>query len=71
MPRANTDKVSRWDQHGRLHTVHVRRSGVRRTLSCGTCGWRKGAVFLPWPPWPKAAEHLALAHQATVDPTAT
>ena len=49
-----------------LRHLHVRRSGVQRTLSCDTCGWRQGAQFLPWL---KAEEHLAEAHQATVDPT--
>ncbi|GAA3497976.1 hypothetical protein GCM10019016_050790 [Streptomyces prasinosporus] len=65
----NTDrnKVSRWDLHGREHVVRVRRTGVQRTLSCDTCGWRRGAPFLPWL---KAREHLADAHQATVDPAA-
>ncbi|GAA2258111.1 hypothetical protein GCM10010145_28070 [Streptomyces ruber] len=69
MPRRNTNtgEVSRWDQHGRRHTVRVGRTGVRRTLTCDTCGWHAGARFLPWP---KAEEHLARAHQATVDPTA-
>ena len=47
--------------------VRVQRSGVRRTVRCDTCGWRKGARFLARP---KAVEHLAEAHQATVDPAA-
>jgi hypothetical protein len=68
MLEINTSRVTRWDQHGREHTVRVRRSGVQRTIRCDTCGWRKGAQFLPWL---KAEEHLAEAHQATVDPTAT
>lgn len=67
MPSMTTSKVSRWDQHGREHVVHVRKSGPRRQLSCETCGWRRTAQFLPWL---KAEEHLAEAHQATVDPTA-
>ncbi|MFE7929688.1 hypothetical protein ACFU6S_13250 [Streptomyces sp. NPDC057456] len=65
MLEINTSKVSRWDQHGREHVVRVRRAGVQRTIRCDTCGWRKGAQFLPWL---KAEEHLAEAHQATVDP---
>ncbi|MFF7259884.1 hypothetical protein ACFZCL_06250 [Streptomyces sp. NPDC008159] len=64
----NSSKVSRWDQHGRQHVVRVQRSGVQRTIRCDTCGWRKGAQFLPWL---KAQEHLAEAHQATVDPAAS
>ena len=67
MPSMTTSKVSRWDRHGREHVVHVRKSGTRRQLTCETCGWRKGAQFLPWL---KAEEHLAEAHQATIDPTA-
>ncbi|MFF3844328.1 hypothetical protein [Streptomyces sp. NPDC002328] len=65
MPQTTTSKVSRWDQHGREHVVHVRRTGVQRTLDCATCGWRRGAQFLPWL---KAEEHLTEAHQATVNP---
>lgn len=68
MPSMTTSKVSRWDQHGREHVVHVRKSGGRRQLSCDTCDWRRAVQFLPWL---KAEEHLAEAHQATVDPTAT
>ncbi|MCX2925524.1 hypothetical protein [Streptomyces sp. NEAU-W12] len=68
MPQIDTSKVSRWDQHGREHVVRVRRTGVRRTLRCGTCDWRVRARFLPWL---KAQEHLARAHQATVDPAGT
>ncbi|MCX5140145.1 MULTISPECIES: hypothetical protein [unclassified Streptomyces] len=68
MPSITTSKVSRWDQHGREHVVHVKKSGVQRQLSCATCDWRKAVQFLPWL---KAEEHLADAHQATVDPTAT
>ena len=67
MPSMTTSKVSRWDQHGREHVVHVAKSGMQRTLTCDTCGWRKGAQFLPWL---KAEEHLAQEHQATVDPSA-
>ncbi|WP_406000984.1 hypothetical protein [Streptomyces sp. NBC_00829] len=67
MPSMTTSKVSRWDQHGREHVVHVTKSGMQRTLTCDTCGWRKGAQFLPWL---KAEEHLTEAHQATVDPSA-
>ncbi|MFI0810299.1 hypothetical protein [Streptomyces echinatus] len=68
MPRgSSTSRVSRWDGHGREHVVHVVRTGVQRTIRCETCGWRRGAQFLPWL---KAEEHLAEAHQATVDPTA-
>ncbi|KUN77513.1 hypothetical protein [Streptomyces griseoruber] len=66
MPQIDQSKVSRWDQHGREHVVRVRRTGVQRTISCDTCGWRQGAQFLPWL---KAAEHLAEVHQATVDPS--
>ncbi|MDX3576798.1 MULTISPECIES: hypothetical protein [unclassified Streptomyces] len=66
MPESNTSKVSRFDQHGRRHVVRVRRAGVQRTVDCETCGWRTGAQFLPWL---KAQEHLAQAHQATVDPS--
>jgi hypothetical protein len=47
--------------------VRVHRTGVQRTIRCDTCGWHRGAQFLPWL---KAEEHLAEAHQATVDPTA-
>jgi hypothetical protein len=65
MTQIDTSKVSRWDQHGREHVVRVRRAGVQRTIRCDTCGWRRGAQFLPWL---KAEEHLAEAHQATVDP---
>ncbi|TQK44497.1 hypothetical protein FBY35_6005 [Streptomyces sp. SLBN-118] len=67
MPSMTTSKVSRWDQHGREHVVHVAKSGMQRTLTCDTCGWRKAVQFLPWL---KAEEHLAEAHQATVDPSA-
>jgi hypothetical protein len=67
MPSMTTSKVSRWDQHGREHIVHVAKSGMQRQLTCSTCGWRKAAQFLPWL---KAQEHLTGAHQATVDPTA-
>ncbi|AYL35979.1 hypothetical protein ACFTZ8_02025 [Streptomyces fungicidicus] len=66
MTRIDSSKVSRWDLHGREHVVRVRRTGAQRTLSCDTCGWRRAAQFLPWL---KAEEHLAEAHQATVDPT--
>jgi hypothetical protein len=57
MQRTDTSKVTRWDQHGREHTVRVRRSGVQRTIRCDTCGWRRGAQFLPWRPagGPRAA----------------
>ncbi|MFF4014191.1 hypothetical protein [Streptomyces sp. NPDC001843] len=68
MPRGSRSEISRWDQHGRRHVVRVRRAGVQRTLRCDTCGWRKGAA--PFLSWSRAAEHLAEAHQATVDPTA-
>lgn len=64
MPQIDTSKVSRWDQHGREHVVHVQRTGARRTIACDTCGWNRGAQFLPWL---KAQEHLAEEHQATVD----
>jgi hypothetical protein len=67
MTPIDTSKVSRWDQHGREHVVRVHRTGVQRTIRCDTCGWRRNAQFLPWL---KAEEHLAEAHQATVDPTA-
>jgi hypothetical protein len=67
VPQIDSSKVSRRDQHGRAHTVHVQRSGPLRTLSCDTCGWRRTAQFLPWL---KAEEHLTEAHQATVDPAA-
>ncbi len=40
---------------------------MQRQLSCDTCAWRRGVQFLPWL---KAEEHLAEAHQATIDPTA-
>ncbi|MEN8650540.1 hypothetical protein ABCR94_07850 [Streptomyces sp. 21So2-11] len=65
MPSTTASKVSRWDQHGREHVVRVQRAGMQRMLTCDTCGWRKGAQFLPWL---KAEEHLTEAHQATVDP---
>ncbi|MFE3030572.1 hypothetical protein ACFXKY_02870 [Streptomyces canus] len=68
MLQTNTSKVSRWDQHGREHVVHVLRKGPQRMIRCETCGWRKAAQFLPWL---KAEEHLAEAHQATVDPSQT
>ncbi|MFR9799572.1 hypothetical protein ACL02U_27315 [Streptomyces sp. MS06] len=67
MQQIDTSEVRRWDRHGRRHVVRVGRTGGRRTLSCDTCGWRRGAQFLPWL---KAEEHLAGAHQATVDPAA-
>ncbi|MEU4175046.1 hypothetical protein [Streptomyces sp. NPDC026589] len=67
MPSNTTSKVSRWDQHGREHVVRVRKSSVTRQLTCSTCAWQRPAQFLPWL---KAEEHLAEAHQATVDPTA-
>jgi hypothetical protein len=66
MVQTSTSKVSRWDRHGREHVVHVLRKGPQRMISCETCGWRKTAQFLPWL---KAEEHLAEAHQATVDPS--
>ncbi|WP_405688058.1 hypothetical protein [Streptomyces sp. NBC_00057] len=65
-PRARS-ALSRWDQHGRELIVHVTKSRMQRQLNCDTCGWRKGVQFLPWL---KAEEHLAEAHQATVDRTA-
>jgi len=43
----------------------VLRKGPQRTIRCDTCGWKKAAQFLPWL---KAEEHLAEAHQATVNP---
>ncbi|MEI5033339.1 hypothetical protein N7925_25260 [Streptomyces sp. CA-278952] len=67
MTSSTTSKVSRWDQHGREHVVQVRKSSVTRQLTCSTCAWQRPAQFLPWL---KAEEHLAEAHQATVDPTA-
>jgi hypothetical protein len=67
MPSPTTSKVSRWDQQGHEHVVRVQKAGVERSLICDTCDWRKSAQFLPWL---KAEEHLAEAHQATVDPTA-
>jgi hypothetical protein len=67
MLQINSSKVSRWDQHGREHIVHVTRTGAQRLMNCDTCGWRKKVQFLPWL---KAEEHLAEEHQATVDPTA-
>ena len=48
MTQIDTSKVSRWDQHGREHVVRVNRTGVQRTIRCDTCGWRRGAQFLPW-----------------------
>jgi hypothetical protein len=65
MPEINASRVSRRDRHGREHVVRVRRAGVQRTIGCDTCGRRQGAQFLPWL---KAEQHLAEAHQATVDP---
>jgi hypothetical protein len=65
MQRTDTSKVTRWDQHGREHTVRVRRSGVQRTIRCDTCGWRRGAQFLPWL---KAGGHHPPVHPATVVP---
>lgn len=67
MTQTDTGSVCRWDQHGRRHVVRVRRTGTQRTIRCDTCGWRTAAQFLPGL---KAEEHLLLAHQATVDPTA-
>ncbi|MGW2837797.1 hypothetical protein ACWCWD_08355 [Streptomyces sp. NPDC001493] len=67
MASTTQSKVTRWDRHGREHTVHVRKSGVQRLLTCATCDWRKAAQFLPWL---KAQEHLAEAHQAVIDPGA-
>ncbi|MFJ3142622.1 hypothetical protein [Streptomyces halstedii] len=67
MAAATTSKVSRRDEDGREHVVHVTKSGPRRELACDTCDWRQGAQFLPWL---KAQEHLAEAHRATIDPTA-
>ncbi|MEV5610176.1 hypothetical protein [Streptomyces sp. NPDC052225] len=67
MSQMARSKVSRWDQHGRAHVVSVERAGIQRQLTCGTCGWRKNAQFLPWL---KAQEHLEIEHQATVDPGA-
>ncbi|MEU4502562.1 hypothetical protein [Streptomyces sp. NPDC024089] len=66
MPSMTTSGVTRRDRHGRAHTVHVRRPGVLRQLSCDTCGWDERVQFLPWL---KAGEHLAEAHRATVDPS--
>ncbi|MFI5566709.1 hypothetical protein ACIA6T_04885 [Streptomyces sp. NPDC051740] len=66
MSQIDTSKVSRWDLHGREYIVRVQRTGVQRTIRCDTCGWRRGAQFLPWL---KAQEHLTEAHQATVDPS--
>ncbi|MEV7070459.1 hypothetical protein [Streptomyces sp. NPDC093990] len=66
MVQIGTSRVSRFDQHGRRHVVQVERKGAQRTIRCDTCGWRRGAQFLPWL---KAEEHLAEAHQATVDPS--
>ncbi|MEU3981160.1 hypothetical protein AB0F77_13730 [Streptomyces sp. NPDC026672] len=65
MPQIDSSKVSRRDGQGREHVVRVERTGAQRTISCDTCGWHKGAQFLPWL---KAEEHLAEAHRATVDP---
>jgi hypothetical protein len=65
MLEINTSKVSRRDEHGVEHVVRVQGTGAQRTLECDTCGWRQRAQFLPWL---KAAEHLAGAHRATVDP---
>ncbi|WP_053851451.1 hypothetical protein [Streptomyces sp. NRRL B-24085] len=66
MVQTGTSRVSRFDQHGRQHVVQVERKGAQRTIRCDTCGWRRAAQFLPWL---KAEEHLAEAHQATVDPS--
>ncbi|MEW2557819.1 hypothetical protein [Streptomyces griseorubiginosus] len=66
MVQTNTSRVSRRDQDGREHVVQVLRKGPQRRISCETCGWRRAAQFLPWL---KAEEHLAEAHQATVDPS--
>ncbi|MER7304306.1 hypothetical protein ACF06D_09965 [Streptomyces griseoluteus] len=62
--------VRRWDRHGREHVVRVERAGLQRTFGCGTCGWRRGTRHLPWTPTDEhpATEHLAEAHQATLDP---
>jgi hypothetical protein len=67
MPSSTTSKVSRWDQHGREHVVRVQKAGAQRSLTCDSCGWHKGAQFLPWL---KAEEHLTDAHRATVDRSA-
>ncbi|MGV9341807.1 hypothetical protein [Streptomyces sp. NPDC003688] len=72
MDSRGADSVRRWDRHGRVHVVGVRQDGLRRVISCGTCGWREGTRFLPWgragEHLERAAAHLAEAHQATVDP---
>lgn len=66
MVEMNQSKVSRWDRQGREHTVRVHGAGAKRVIRCDTCDWHKGAQFLPWL---KAEEHLAEAHEATVDPS--
>ncbi|MEB3964514.1 hypothetical protein OKJ48_30425 [Streptomyces kunmingensis] len=69
MPHTTNNKVSRWDQHGRGHVVWIERVGLRRRLTCETCGWRRPARFLPWIRQAlEAREHLEREHQATVDP---
>ncbi|MFE9094032.1 hypothetical protein [Streptomyces sp. NPDC007264] len=65
MPQIDRSKVSRRDRQGREHVVRVQRTGAQRTISCDTCGWSRSTQFLPWL---KAEEHLAEAHQATVEP---
>jgi hypothetical protein len=66
MPEMDSSRVSRQTRDGRAHTVRVQRTGARRVIECDTCGWHQPAQFLPWL---KAEEHLAQAHQATVDPS--
>jgi hypothetical protein len=66
MPEMDSSKVSRHDADGREHTVRVRNTGAQRVIRCDTCDWHRPARFLPWL---KAAEHLAEAHRATVDPS--
>ncbi|GHJ37730.1 hypothetical protein [Streptomyces sp. TS71-3] len=66
MLEMDSSRVMRQDEDGREHTVRVQRTGPRRVITCDTCGWKKPAQFLPWL---KAEEHLAEAHQATVDPS--
>ncbi|GGZ72450.1 hypothetical protein ACFOOM_01505 [Streptomyces echinoruber] len=72
MPRQpDRSEIGRWNRHGRRHVVHVRRTAglplLGALLDCATCGWRQRALL----PGPRAEEHLAEAHQATVDPAAS
>jgi hypothetical protein len=56
-----TSRITRYAEGGVAHTVQVRRSGPRRWVECGSCGWRAGAQVLAWA---KARDHLSGTHDA-------